>query len=401
MEVILAAGDARSAASLLELGLLFVGVGVLARLATRFGLSPIPLYLVAGLFLGAGSPFPLDASDEFIETAATLGVVLLLFFLGLEYSAAELVSNVRSSAAAGLADLVNAVPGVVAAFVLGWSPVAAVVMGGVTYISSSGVIAKLLRDLGRLGNRETPTILSVLVIEDLVMAVYLPVLAGLVAGGTALAVGTNVAVGVALVGGVVALTSRYGDALSRLVFSRSDEVILFTILGLTFAIAGAAETIGISAGVGAFLVGVALSGPTQHSAEALISPLRDLFAAAFFVFFTYQINPASLLDMAIPAVVLAVVSGAVKMATGRWAAGRAGVGPAGRRRAGTTLIARGEFSIVIAGIAVANDVEPRLAALAATYVLLLAVGGPLLARFSDAIGDLLVARRPAVTVATP
>jgi CPA2 family monovalent cation:H+ antiporter-2 len=390
--VILAAGTGASAASLLELGALFLGVAVLARVASRMGLSPIPLYLLAGLFIGAGSPFPLEASDGFIEVAATIGVVLLLFFLGLEYTPEELIANVRKSGPAGLVDLFNAVPGVAAALLLGWGPVAAFVMGGVTYISSSGVIAKMLRDLGRLGNRETPTILSVLVIEDLVMIIYLPVLAGLVAGGAAVTVGTSVAVGVALVAVVVILAARFGSQLSRVLFSRSDEVLLFTILGLTFLIAGASERIGVSSGVGAFLVGVALSGPVQRSAEALIAPLRDLFAAAFFIFFTYQIDPAALAGTAVAAVVLAVTSAATKAGTGWWAARRAGIGPAGRARTATTLIARGEFSIVIAGIAVANGIEPQLGALTATYVLILAIAGPVLARLSDRLSG-LVARR--------
>jgi CPA2 family monovalent cation:H+ antiporter-2 len=385
--MMLAAGTGEAAASLLELGGLFLGVAVLARLAIRIGLSPIPLYLIAGLFLGAGSPLPLEASDGFIEVAATIGVVLLLFFLGLEYTPIELITNLKSSRQAGLVDLLNAIPGVVAALLLGWSWTAAFVLGGVTYISSSGVIAKLLRDFGRLGNRETPTILSILVIEDLVMAIYLPVLAGLVAGGAALAVGASMAVGVVLVVVVLILAARFGRHVSALVFSRSDEVVLFTILGLTFLIAGASERIGISSGVGAFLVGVAVSGPAQRSAEALIAPLRDLFAAAFFIFFTFQIDPSVLASTAIPAVVLAVVTAALKCGTGWWAARRAGVDAAGQLRAGTTLIARGEFSIVIAGIAVANDVEPQLGALTATYVLVLAVAGPILARVSDPLRE--------------
>ncbi len=391
--MVFAAGSASTAAALLELGAVFVVVAVLARLASRVGLSPIPLYLLTGLFLGAGSPFPLPASDGFIEVGATLGVVLLLFFLGLEYAPAELFGNVRAAAPAGLVDLLNAVPGAVAALLLGWGPVAAFVLGGVTYISSSGVIAKLLRDFGRMGNRETPTILSVLVIEDLVMAIYLPVLAGVVAGGTALAIGFNVGVGVILVIVVVLLAARFGGHISRVIFSRSDEVLLFSVLGLTFLIAGLAERVGVSAGIGAFLVGIALSGPAQHRAEAVIAPLRDLFAAAFFIFFTFQIDPASLRATFAPACALAVVAAAVKVGTGWWAARRAGIGSAGRVRSGLTLMARGEFSIVIAGIAVVAGVEPELGALTATFVLLLAVAGPVLVRLHRPVADVWRDRR--------
>lgn len=382
-----AAATGSTATALVELGVLFLAVAVAARFARRVGLSPIPLYLIGGLFIGAGSPVALDASDEFIEVAATIGVVLLLFFLGLEYSPAELVGNLRTNRTAGAVDLLNALPGVAAALLLGWSPLAAVVLGGVTYISSSGIIAKLLADLGRMGNRETPLVLSILVIEDLVMAVYLPVLAGLVAGGTAVAVGVNVLIGVAVVVTTIALTARYAGAVNRLVASRSEEVVLFGILGLTLLVAGAAEQLGISAGVGAFLVGVALSGPVQHRAEALVAPLRDLFAAAFFIFFTFQIDPATLAGTALAAFALAVVSGALKLGTGWWSARRAGIGPAGRLRAGSVLVARGEFSIVIAGIAVAYGVEEGLGALTATYVLILAIAAPVLTRFA-------VPRRP-------
>ncbi len=400
--MILAAGTAETAAPLLELGLVLVIVATLARLAARVGLSPIPLYLLAGLFLGSGSPVGLDASDDFIEVAATLGVVLLLFFLGLEYTSEELTTNLRLSAKAGLFDLVNAIPGVLFGLALGWSLLASVVLGGITYISSSGVIAKTLTDLGRLGNRETPTILSILVIEDLAMAVYLPIITGLMAGGAALAVGANVAIGIVLVVLVLVIAARFGEHISRVVFSRFDEVVLFSILAIVFLVAGAAESIGVSAGVGAFLVGIALSGRAQQRAETLIAPLRDLFAAAFFIFFTFQIDASTLPSAIVPALLLAVVTAVLKVVTGWWAARRAGIGRAGRLRAGLTLIARGEFSIVIAGIAVVNGVEPDLGPLAATYVLVLAIVGPILTRGDEWLGRLWPPRpKPVAPTAVP
>lgn len=381
--MLFAAATAESARALLEIGLVLFVTGTLAKLAGRFRLSPIPLYLLAGLFIGEGSPVPLAASEEFIAVGSTIGVVLLLFFLGLEYAPDELAENLRTSAPAGALDLVNAVPGVAAALVLGWSPTAALVMGGVTYISSSGVIAKTLSDLGRLGNRETPTILSLLVMEDLVMALYLPVLAGVLAGGTAGSVAVGVAVALTMVALVVLASARFGERLSALVFSRNDEAVLLTILGVTLLIAGLAERVGVSAGVGAFLVGIALSGPAQQRAETLVAPLRDLFAAAFFIFFTFQIDPASL-PAAVPvALALAVAVAAGKLATGWWAARRQGIGLAGRLRAGLTMTPAGEFSIVIAGLAVAAGVEDRLGATVATYVLILAIVGPVAARAAD------------------
>jgi CPA2 family monovalent cation:H+ antiporter-2 len=165
---------------LLELGGVILGLGVLGRVAGRIGLSPIPLYLLAGLAFGQGGLLPLVTATGFIQPASEVGVILLLLLLGIEYSAEELTGALRRSAAAGVADLaLNFTPGLAAGLLLGWPLLAAVVLGGVTYVSSSGIAAKLLGDLGRLGNRETPTVLSILVMEDLAMAAYLPVLTGL------------------------------------------------------------------------------------------------------------------------------------------------------------------------------------------------------------------------------
>jgi monovalent cation:H+ antiporter-2, CPA2 family len=372
------------AAVLLELGGMILGLGILGRLAGRLGLSAIPLYLLAGLAFGEGGLLPLVTAQEFIEVGAEVGVILLLLLLGLEYSASELVGSLRSAAPAGLVDLVlNFAPGVVAGLLLGWSVLASLVLGGVTYVTSSGIVAKVLGDLGRIGNRETPVVLSILVVEDLAMAAYLPLLTGLLVGEDLLASALPVGVALGTVALVLVVAVRYGETLSRLVFSPSDEVLLLVILGLTLVVAGAAEQLQVSAAVGAFLVGIALSGEAAEAAQALLTPLRDLFAAVFFLFFGLQTNPRSIPPVALAAAALALVTAATKVGTGWWAARRIGVGPRGRWRAGTVLIPRGEFSIVIAGLAVAAGREPTLGPLATTYVLILAVLGPLVARVSE------------------
>jgi CPA2 family monovalent cation:H+ antiporter-2 len=384
--LVLAAGGEGVSRTLLEIGGVLLALGVMARAANRFGLSPIPLFLLTGLLLRDGGLFDLTATDGFIEVGADIGVVLLLLLLGLEYTPDELLTSLRASARAGAVDLVaNFLPGFVAGLLLGWSPLAAVFLGGITYISSSGIIAKVLGDLGRLGNRETPTVLAILVIEDLVMAIYLPIVAGLAVGGALSNMVAGVVVAVAVVALALFLAVRHDDLLGRLVFARSDEVLLFSILGLALVIAGAAEALQVSAAVGAFLVGIAVSGPAAHRGAALLSPLRDLFAGVFFVFFTFTIEPADILRALPVALVLAVVTAATKLYTGWWAAGRAGIATRGRVRAGTVLMARGEFSIVIATLATTNAVEPDIGALATAYVLVLAIAGPVLTRFSDSL----------------
>lgn len=378
-----AAAAGEVAPVLVELGLVVLALAVLARLADRVGLSPIPFYLVAGLAAGNGGLVSLNLSQELVDIGSEIGVVLLLLTLGLEYTSEELGSNLRVGLPAGAFDiLANALPGLAFGLVLGWDPRAAILLGGVTYISSSGVISKVLRDLDRLGNRETPSVLSVLVMEDLAMAVYLPVVAVLLAGGSVAAGIVSVAAALAAVAVVLFVALRHGAIVSRAVLSRSDEALLLGVLGMTLVVAGVAAQLQVSAAVGAFLVGIALGGAAQERASLLVSPLRDLFAATFFLFFGLQVDPGDLLPVAAVAGALAVITALTKVATGWWAARRAGIARPGRIRAGTALIARGEFSIVIAGLGVSAGIEPQLGPVAAAYVLLLAVAGPIITRFA-------------------
>jgi monovalent cation:H+ antiporter-2, CPA2 family len=164
------------------------------------------------------------------------------------------------------------------------------------------------------------------------------------------------------------------------------------VLGLTLVVAGLAQQLQVSAAVGAFLVGIALSGEVADGAHNLLAPLRDLFAAVFFVFFGLHTDPASIPPVLLPALALAVVTTATKIATGYWAARRARISAKGRWRAGGTLVARGEFSIVIAGLAVTAGIEPSLGPLATAYVLLLVVLGPLTARYTEPVATRLTSR---------
>ncbi|MDN3263087.1 cation:proton antiporter [Streptomyces sp. CSDS2] len=373
-----------SAVFLIEFGAIILGLGLLGRLAARLRFSPIPLYLLAGLAFGEGGLLPLGTSEEFVAIGAEIGVVLLLLMLGLEYTAGDLVSNLKTQYPAGIVDAtLNALPGAAMALLLGWGPIAAVVLAGITWISSSGVIAKVLGDLGRIGNRETPVILSILVLEDLSMAVYLPVVTALLAG-TGIAAGSmTLAIALGVAGVVLLVAVRYGRHISRFVSTDDPEKLLLVVLGLTLVVAGVAQQLQVSAAVGAFLVGIALSGEVAEGAHNLLAPLRDLFAAVFFVFFGLHTDPASIPPVLLPALALAAVTSLTKIATGWWAARRAGISGRGRWRAGGTLVARGEFSIVIAGLAVTSGIDSDLGPLATAYVLILVILGPLTARYTE------------------
>ena len=376
--------DTEPSALLLELGAIVFALAIASRFARRVGIPAIPLYLLAGLAFGEGGLADLGAASEFIEAGAAIGVILMLLMLGLEYSAEELRTNVQRSAPSGLLDLVlNFPPGVLAGFALGWDLLSAVLLGGATYISSSGVVAKLLADLERVGNRETPVVLAILVIEDLAMAIYLPVVAGVLFGGSAATTALTVIGALIAVVAILYVARHYGEFLSRMAFSQSSETLLLTLLGITLVVAGLAERLQLSAAVGAFLVGIVLSGEAASDARAVLLPLRNLFAAVFFVFFGLEVDPGLIPGVALTAGLLAAATAGTKIITGWFAAGREGIGSRGRLRTGTALVARGEFSIVIAALGVQREAD--LGALVAAYVLFLAIAGPILARFSDSL----------------
>jgi CPA2 family monovalent cation:H+ antiporter-2 len=370
-----------SAPLLLELGAILLVLTVLGSAARRFGLSPIPLYLLTGLFLGTGGVAPVDAAADFVQTGASIGVVLLLLTLGLEFSIGEFATSLRRHLPSAGVDLVlNATPGALAGWLLGLDAVGILALAGITYISSSGIIARLLGDLDRLGNRETPAVLSVLVLEDFAMAAYLPLLTVLASGGTVLQALVWMAVALAALGLAFTVSFRWGHHVGRVLGHPEDEQLLLRVLGLTLILAAIAEELHASAAVGAFLVGLTLTGPVADRARSVLTPLRDLFAAIFFMAIGLTIDPADLLPMLPVALALAAVTALTKVITGAYAARREGAARPGQRRAGTALIARGEFSLVIIGLA--STSIGTLSAVATPYVFILAIAGPVLARFT-------------------
>jgi CPA2 family monovalent cation:H+ antiporter-2 len=377
-----------------ELGVVIVALALLSRLANRFGFSPVPLYLLGGLIIGALDFVPISlVTEEFIEAGAEIGVILLLFMIGLEYTGAELSEGLRTGLPSGLVDFVfNFIPGAVLGLLLGWSWLEAALLGGVTYISSSGIIAKLLTDFNWLGNRETPAVLIVLVMEDLAMALYLPIVAVLLRGDGIMSGAASLLAAVATVIIVLLLAVRFGDTMSRFI-GGNNETILLSVFGLLLLVAGVAQQLQVSAAVGAFLLGIAVSGNVAERTHTLLSPLRDLFAATFFLFFGLQTDVAAL-PAALPlAVGLAVVTALTKIGTGWYAAGRIGTATLGRLRAGMVLTPRGEFSIVIAGLGAAAGTASGLVPLTAAYVLVMAVLGSVMVRLVEPVWKTVQKRR--------
>lgn len=393
-----AAPHSNAALVLVQLGIVLLVLALLGRIAGRIGIPSVPLYLLAGVLMGKGGFIPVTAGEDFLAVGAQIGVVLLLLLLGLEYSPDDLKVGLKTTWKAGLIDIfLNGGPGFGLGLILGWSPTASLLLAGVTYISSSGIIARLLDDFDRYANRETPVVLSLLVMEDIVMALYLPIMAVLLVGATLLQGAIAAAVAIGVVAVALFVSFRFSRHVSRLVHSHSRELLLLGVLGLTFLVAGLAEAVQVSAAVGAFLLGLTLSGQVADEVRSLLPPLRDVFGGIFFVFFGISIDPRDLIPVALPALGLAIVTAGTKIVTGVWAARRAGIGPKGQWRTGLSLVPRGEFSIVIAGLGVAAGVNSQLGPLAAAYVLILAIGGSLMMRYADRIPSPFIKR----TVLTP
>jgi len=259
------------------------------------------------------------------------------------------------------------------------------VLGGITYVSSSGIVAKVVSDLGRVAKPETPGLLSLLVLEDLAMALYLP-LVGVVLIGSGLSTAiASAIVALAVVGLIFLLALRHGHLVSRAVWHESDEVLVLSTMGVLLLVAGLTERAHVSAAVGGFLLGIALSGPVADRARVLVWPMRDLFAAVFF--FALRIDLGDVPPVLVPAIALIAIACVARTATG-WIVS-AGLDVEARLPAGTALIAHGEFSIVIAGLAISSNFDPELAALAATLVLGTALLGPLAIHFADDLARLL------------
>lgn len=363
---------------------MLLALSLLSRFAVKIKQSAIPFYMTVGLLLGAGSAIPLTESREFLEIGAEIGVVILLLMIGLEYSPKELVQSLKKNKSTAIIDaLLNATPGFIAGLLMGWGLIGAFILAGVTWVTSSGVTVRLLRELGRLTNRETPTVISVLVLEDLAMAFYLPVLSAVAVGASIMEGAITVAVAIGLVTSILIISYFYGKTITKVFSTTNIESLIIGVAGLAILVAGLASEVKVSSAVGAFLVGISLSGKVAAEASLRLRPLRDFFGAIFFVYFGIQTNPADIPPSFLPAAALAAVTIATKIITGYLAAKKNGIGIPGRWRAGLALTPRGEFSIIIAGLAISAGLNQNIVPFAATYMLMTVIAGPVLARVPD------------------
>ncbi|MEU6452004.1 cation:proton antiporter [Streptomyces sp. NPDC046979] len=369
--------------TLLAMGGAFLAAAFLARLGGRIGLPTIPLFMLAGILLGPHTPgFVLVEDAHDFEMLSALGLVLLLFYLGLEFHLDDLKTGGRRLlAAGGIYLLLNVGAGLGFGFALGWGLREALVLAGVLGISSSAIVTKILIDLGRIGRPETRLILGVIVVEDIFLALYLAALQPIIAGAQGfaeIALQAGKAFGFLL---VLAAAARYGTRLvGRLIETRDNELLVISFLGAAVLVAGVSEVLGVADAIGAFMVGLILAGtPSGPRIRELVHPLRDAFAAIFFFAFGLAIDPGDIASVAGPVAAAAALTIVMNIAAGLCVARLYDYGAQPAAEIATTLVARGEFALILAAMAAGAGLDERLAPFIAGYVLVLAVLGPIVA----------------------
>jgi CPA2 family monovalent cation:H+ antiporter-2 len=397
-------------ASLAVVGGAFLALALAGALAARVGVSVIPVYLLAGVLVGphglgvlgslGGVAVPFVPPDETLTLMAELGIVLLLFFLGVEFSVERLLAGRRQMGLAGTLDLVVNFPiGVGLGLLLGWSAVESLLLGGIVYISSSAIITKSLLDLGWIANPESEPMLAVLVYEDLVVAVYLAVVTSLVLGGTD--VGATVqAVGVAVAFlAALVLVVYYGRGpFDRLLSADSGEGFVLRVLAVTVPVAALALSLGVSEAVAAFFVGMGVAG-TSHveRVERLLAPVRDVFAAVFFLVIGLETDPTVVADVALPLAAAVALTAPSKLLTGYYGGRVYDLSPRRSARVGLGMVTRGEFSLVVAATATAGTTQVMtevIPAFAVGYVLVMSLLGTVLMQYSGVVDRFLPGETP-------
>ncbi|MBP1923116.1 CPA2 family monovalent cation:H+ antiporter-2 [Halorubrum alkaliphilum] len=395
---------------LLEIGIMFAAIAGAGALANRLGQSVIPFYIVIGMVLGEfvlgrvdlpviGTAFV--AESEFIVLGAELGIVFLLFFLGLEFNLDRLLERRTEISTAGTIDLgINFGAGLVIGWLVFGELLPAILVAGIVYISSSAVITKSLIDLGWIANDESEPMLGTLVYEDLFIAVYLAVVSALVLGGGDVgAAAFDIGIAIGFILALLILVYVGTSFFSKLVETDDHEFIVLRTVGVLVLISGAALALGVSEAVAAFFVGMAFSATDYvHQLEELLEPLRDTFAAVFFFWIGLITNPALFAGVAGLILLAVIVTTPTKLVSG-FLGGRAfGLDTRRSTRVGLGMTTRGEFSLIIATIAVSGaeagtfpaELAATINAFAVGYVLIMAILGTTLMGYSRPFEEAVV-----------
>lgn len=387
-----------------DFGIVITGAAVSLVIFRRLNLSPVLGFLLAGALLGPFSLIGSQVSDvETIRLLADVGLVMLLFALGVELGWQRIRSVGFGVIIIGVLELsVMMGLGYMTGALLGWTAVESLFLGAAIAVSSSAVLVQMLRDRGELSSKRGQIIVGILVVEDFAAVILLSILAGVATqggegDGGAIAISWRLVVFAvtALVFGAL-IVPRVLDLLARL---QSNQVMLMGALGMCFGFAIAAGELGLSAGAGAFIIGTVV-GDTKHShaISRMTEPVRDLFAALFFVSIGMLVNIADIGRFIIPVLVitLVVVVGKVFVNTlGAYITGRDG---RTSLEVGTAMAQPGEFSLAMVKTGTDNGaVSSALSPIVTAVIIVTSVLYPLVSG-SAAILERMIERRAPIRI---
>ena len=380
-------------ANLIGLGALILVAGLLARFGRRIGLPTVPFFMLAGILLGpsTGGPVAFEHPED-LDMLALFGLVLLLFHLGVEFPVEQVLgSGKRLFAAAGAYIAINIGAGLALGFSLGWGAEEAFVIAGAVGISSSAIATKLLIELRRLANAETPLTLGIIVIEDLFLAFYLALLSPLLSDAGS---GGELALRIAISFGYLAIlfaVARWGARMvGKIIDSREDELLAILMVGLVVLVAGLSAEIGVSDAIGALMIGLVIARTSvRERVEKMVVPLRDVFAAVFFIAFGLSIDVGAIGSVWVPVLIAIGITLVTNVTAGLITARLFGLNQRGAANVGLTVLGRGEFSLILATLALAAGLDERVGPFIALYVLVLAVLAPILAANSKYLARII------------
>lgn len=378
------------------LGGALIVAGLFARFGRRIGLPTIPFFIVAGIIFGPETPGIVLLEDPHeLELLATLGLVLLLFHLGIEFSVDQLLQGGRKLLWAGgsYIGLLFGV-GLIFGWAVGWGTREIFVLAGMIGTSSTAIVTKLMVDLRRIKRPESGMILGIIVVEDVFLAFYLallqPILGGQEGAGEIV---VSILIAFSFLIGLFSL-ARWGGRLVRPFFAAGDaELSVIVAMGFGVFVAGFAHFAGASDAVGALLAGMVVAGTgLGHRVEKLLVPIRDVFAAIFFFWFGTTIAPSALGEIAGAVAAAVALTLVMNVVAGIVAARIYGYGRLAASNTALMLVSRGEFELILASLAIAAGLNSKVAAFAALFVLALSIISPLASARSHVLASWLPRR---------
>ncbi|MEW4426744.1 MULTISPECIES: cation:proton antiporter [Paenibacillus] len=373
-----------------EVGIAVALITLTGLISARLRFSVIPFYILIGMAVGPHAPqigivdLRFIESSAFIEFMGRLGILFLLFYLGLEFSVSRLMKSGKAILTGGMFYVgLNFASGLLLGWFMELPLKETLVVCGIMTSSSTAIVAKVLVDLKRTANPETEIIMGMIMFDDLFIAIHISILTGLVLSGatsflSVLLVSLSAMLFIVLFLIIGRKSIKYIDKALNI---KSSELFLLTVMTLLFLVAGFSETLHVAEAIGALMMGLVL-GESRHAnrIEHQVMPFKDFFGAIFFFSFGLTIEPSSLggaVGMTIIAVILTIAS---NYGAGMIAGRMSGMTPKASLKVGFTLVSRGEFSIIMANIGKAGGLMVSIQSFAVLYVLILAVLGPILTK---------------------